>query len=232
MFEMNSTRCLAGCEFKGARKRIFLKKLNSGLKIFRERGFREFTRELSKKIYFKYQANWYVCDLTSLPGNLFSSTEDFTVVNNLFDETISWMIDLGISGITNPHEIENMRNEGHMIYTLVSKDLISGYIKIGKGRVYIPDFDQDIYFPQNTAFVMDTYIHEDYRGKKLFHLLISAVKSDLITKGNKKLYCHIRIDNLTSISAFEKNGFKKTGMVCFKRTLWKRTLDLPPNFLT
>ncbi len=163
--------------------------------------------------------------------NLISKDEKIKVVNNLFEKTISWMIDLDVPGIADQREIDNMRNEGHLIYTLISKNTIIGYIKIGRGRVYILDFDRIMYFPQKDAFVIDTYIHEDYRGKKLFHYLITAVKMDLQKKGFKRLYCHIRSDNGISIAAYKKNSFSNRGLVSYKRIMWKRILQLPLNYM-
>lgn len=202
------------------------------MKILRERGLHEFLRELSKKIYFEYQANWYVCDLAKPTTSFFSKSGNFKVVNDILDKTISWMIALSIPGIASHSEIENIRNQRHLIYTLLANDLIAGYIIVGKGQVYILDFDQNIYFPQQKAFVMDTFIHDDFRGRKLFHFLISSVMMDLRRKGYKKLYCHIRKDNLTSISAYEASGFKKIGIISYKKKLWSRKLVLPRKFLT
>ena len=204
-------------------------KFCSGLRILRDQGFAEFARELTKKLYLDYKAYWYERNLLFPPTDQFPSTLQFEVVNDQFDETISWMAALRIPGLANPREIENMRNEGHWIYTLMSDSLIAGYVKVGRGKVFIADLDKEIWFPQNSAFVMDSFIHQNFRGKRLFHLLISHVIKDLFEKDYRCLYCHIRIDNIRSINAYEKNGFIRIGTVCYRKILWKRTLESQPK---
>lgn len=228
---MNSTPLSAESECKEVKETILSKKLHSGVKMLRERGVLEFTKELSKKCYLEYHANWYICELMKPIANPHYIAGGFRVVDNLFDETISWMVDLHIPGIADPREIDNMRRENLLTYTLMAKDLIVGYINVGKNLVYILDFDQDIHFPPKTAFVIDTFIHEHYRGKKLFHLLISTVKKDLQKKGYEKLYCHIRNDNKTSTSAYENNGFSRIGNISYRKIMGKRLFNLPPASL-
>jgi ribosomal protein S18 acetylase RimI-like enzyme len=146
----------------------------------------------------------------------------------MLELTISWMRNLCIPGIASNLEVENIINEGHFIYTLKStNNKIVGYLLIGKGRVYISDFERNAVFAENVAFVMDTFIQEAYRGNKLFNLLISAVKTDLQRKGYKKLFCHIRVDNTTSMAAYEKNGFKKIGPVILRKVLGIGGVKLP-----
>lgn len=139
------------------------------------------------------------------------------------------MKSLDISGIAEDPEIENIRNEQQLLYTLMSQDKIIGYVKIGKGRVYILDFDMVIDFPSNTAFVMDTFIQEEFRGKKLFHLLISTTKNDLNKKGYENLYCHIRKDNKISSVAYEKNGFSKVSSLRYMKICGKSFFRFPPE---
>lgn len=210
---------------------IAIRKFRSGFNILRERGFFEFLKVLYNRIYYGYQAYWYVCDLVT-PNRTFSLQDEGSyVVDHLFEETVSWMVSLNTPGIAEPREIENMRNEDHLVYTLLSNNSIVGYINIGKGHVYILDFDQTIDFPKKTGFVMDTFIHENYRGKNLFNLLISNVKLDLQKKGYKKLYCHIRTDNAVSVAAYEKNDFSRLGFVEYKRILWKTFFKYPQDIL-
>ena len=208
-----------------------LRKLRSGLKIVCERGFFEFLKELSKKIYFQYRANLYVYDLIVSDKKHFCEDEHVKIVTNRFDETIDWLVSLNIPGLANPYEIENIRNKGHLIYTLLVNNLVAGCIKVGKGKVFISDFKTTFIFPQDSAFIMDSFIHPVFRGKKLFHPLISRVINDLKEAGYRHLYCHIRIDNLPSIAAYGKSGFKKIAGISYKKMLWKQAVDLPTDFL-
>ena len=219
---------------ESADKADIKRKIHSGLlTLARGDGLSEFLCLLKRKFWWDYHAHWYVCNLSI---NLSSKTSppipNSFVVSHLSQETISWMKALDIPGLANRLEIENILAKKHLIYTLIVKDTIAGYLKIGKGAVYIPDFDQFMYVPKEEAFVMDTFIHNDFRGKKLFHFFCSEVKHDLHDKGFSKIHCHIRCDNLVSASAYRKNGFQQKGALLYKRRLWKRYLISPPNFFS
>jgi ribosomal protein S18 acetylase RimI-like enzyme len=153
------------------------------------------------------------------------------IVTNRFEETIEWMQSLNIPGLANPLEIENIQNERHLIYTLLVNNLVGGYIKVGKGKVFVTDFKSMFIFPQDSAFIMDSFIHPMFRGKKLFHPLIARVINDLKEAGYKHLYCHIRIDNLPSIAAYGKSGFRKISEISYKKMLWKQEVDFPTDIL-
>jgi GNAT superfamily N-acetyltransferase len=105
-------------------------------------------------------------------------------------------------------------------------------VKIGSGKVLVLDLEREIHFPRSTAFIMDSFIHHQFRGRKLFHVLIGETINGVYQKGYKSLYCHIRSNNIRSISAYKKNGFEKIGTLFYKRLLWKRTLELSPSFST
>jgi ribosomal protein S18 acetylase RimI-like enzyme len=211
---------------------ILYRKFSSGLGIVRDRGILEFVRELKKKFYFHYKAYWYVYDLTIPKIKSSVTIPNFKVSNDLVDETLAWMKNLAIPGLANPIEIENILNESHWIYTVVSDGLIAGYLKIGKGRVFVTDLNRELHFPRDSAFIMDTFIHQNFRRRKLFHFLISEVINDLISKHYSYIYCHIRNDNIASISAFEKCGFKRIGNILYRKILWKEILAFPPHLLS
>jgi GNAT superfamily N-acetyltransferase len=205
--------------------------IRSGMILLKERGLAAFFQEMMKKIYCRYKAYWYECELSEPITRSPNISEQFRVVDHLFYESINWMIMLNVPGIANQREIENMLYENHLIYTLVADDEIAGYLKVGKERVYIHDFNREIVFSPRTAFIMDTFIKENFRGKKLFHLLISAAKFDIQRRGYKKIYCHIRIDNFISSTAYEKHGFIRRGLVIYEKIFGIPLLRLPSHYI-
>ena len=100
---------------------------------------------------------------------------------------------------------------------------ISLFAALGAGLVFIPDFEGSFRLPEDCAFVMDSYIHRDARGTGLFRYLLRGVTEDLRRKGYRRVFCHIRIDNKRSMSAYEKSGFSRSGRVRYRRVwLWRR----------
>ena len=68
----------------------------------------------------------YVYDLVVSDKKHFCEDEHVRIVTDRVDETIDWLVSLNIPGLANPYEIENIRNEGHLIYTLLVDNLVAG----------------------------------------------------------------------------------------------------------
>jgi len=116
-----------------------------------------------------------------------------------------------------PKEISSAASNGHVFVTLVYDNSIIGYIKIGLNRVYILDFDEELPLPDVTAFIYDTFVLPEYRGRNIIPFALVYAENFLRTKGVREILCHIPEWNTASISAFTKTGFKKICHIRFLR---------------
>ncbi len=124
-------------------------------------------------------------------------------------------------GIKRRHYFVNAKHQGNII----------GYVKIGYGEVYIMDFDMSVYFPRGTALIYDTYIVPDFRGLGVAPFLITDVMRSLKERGYQRVLCHIRTENLASISAYTKCSFEELKHVWYFRLFGKKWFSTHPETL-
>lgn len=67
------------------------------------------------------------------------------------------------------------------------------------------------------AYIFDTYIKPEFRGRALYPVLISTLQSRLIKQGVELFYCHVDAVNMRSIRAHEKIGVKWIETITFIR---------------
>lgn len=115
-------------------------------------------------------------------------------------------------------EIEAAQAHSHIFLTLLHQGDIVGYIKIGRGRTYIHDFDQAPVFPPGTAFIYDTFVLPEYRKKGLAAFALEHASRYFRQNHYKKILCHIEEWNVDSIRAFEGAGYRAVGKIRFIRT--------------
>jgi ribosomal protein S18 acetylase RimI-like enzyme len=133
------------------------------------------------------------------------------------NQTIDWLKKQNLSWVVYPKEITSAFKYNHIWPSVRSKGKIIGCIKIGFDQIYIADYDKVIKFPDKMAFIYDTYVPNEYRGKNVASYLISQSIKYLKSQGYTKLGCHIPAWNKASITAFEKNGFKKVNYIRYFR---------------
>ena len=117
-------------------------------------------------------------------------------------------------------EVETAKKNKHIFYILKENDCIIGYVKIGIGINYIHDFKKKIRFPEETAFIYDTFVMPEYRGKKLALFSLYDIFIYLRNKKIKKIICHIEKWNKPSIRVFENAGFRMFENIRFVRVAW------------
>jgi len=106
-----------------------------------------------------------------------------------------------------------------------------GYMKIGVKRVYVRDFLKCVTFADKTAFVYDTYVEKDMRGKKIARKMITDTLKFLKEKGYARLLCHIEEWNKPSLAVYGKAGFKKLRRIRFLRLMGCDFLSFDPTRL-
>jgi len=114
-------------------------------------------------------------------------------------------------------EISAALKYDHIFLVMQFENNIIGYVKIGRDHCYIHDFDKLIQFEPGNAFIYDTFILPEYRGKNLALFAINQTCQYLREQGFKKIICHIEQWNTPSIKTFGKGGFRTTGTIRFIR---------------
>ena len=94
---------------------------------------------------------------------------------------------------------------------------IAGYLKVGRGPTYIGDIDKTVVFEPKTAFIYDTFILPEYRGKNLSVFVVDEVARYLKNQEFERILCHIEKWNTPSIRAFQKAAFHAFGSIRFVR---------------
>jgi len=128
---------------------------------------------------------------------------------DLTSETIEWLKRQKQSWVVHPNEIDTALKFNHCWPNISYKGKIVGCIKIGFENIFIVDYNKVIKFPEETAFIYDTYVVEGMRGKGLAKYLIAEAVKLTKTKGYAKVGCHIPPWNQASITAYEQMGFRK-----------------------
>jgi ribosomal protein S18 acetylase RimI-like enzyme len=176
-------------------------------------------RNLVDALLINSKAIWFKCDLP-VSGRIKSSdpedkywevTDVDTVRAFAFEEGISWIDD---------EEDRCAEDNRHLMIILKDRQQIIGYIKAARNRCYIADFRRSFNLCSNTAFIYDTYIAKNHRGRNLSSLLIKAMIGELERTGIERVFCHIPEWNVASIRNYERCGFKVLYPIRFIRVLW------------
>lgn len=167
-----------------------------------------------------YSTNSAIWFKKNLEENLKPLTSDINVQVDFHNKNIiQWLHDNHnkYQWIYVPKEIKSADTNQHLFATLIYNKTIIGYIKTGINKVYILDFDEDVLLPPDVAFIYDTFILPEYRGKNIIPFTIVKVISFLKQRGIKEVFCHIPKWNTASRRAFEKVGFKAIAYIRFWR---------------
>lgn len=167
-------------------------------------------------IFTTNSAIWFEKDLSEKIED-FQAKIPVEIDTGSTNQTIEWLKKLNLSWVVYPKEITTALKYKHCWPSVSNNTKTIGCIKIGFGCIYIADYDKVIKFPDKMAFIYDTYVSNEYRGKNVARYLISQSIKYLKSQGYTKLGCHIPPWNKASINAFEKNGFKKVNYIRYLR---------------
>jgi len=201
------------------KERIYLGKIKE---IYKDQGLMKLLIHIIRKIlgtiYTTNSAIWFERDLTE---EITDYQLDFSVEisMNSINKTTQWLKSQKQSWLVHPKEIIVALKYNHCWPSVSINGKIIGCIKIGFENVFIVDYKQVIKFPEKMAFIYDTYVLEEQRGKGVGKYLIAQAMKFLKSHGYTKVRCHIPPWNKISISAYEKMGFKKISYIRFFRIL-------------
>lgn len=197
--------------------------VGKGLGAIRDDGFRAFCRKAAKhlreRLFQTNSADWYCARLTEeLPRICaIDAYVDFSAT----EQVRSWLTDLGqeFSWVYSEAELDAARSFSHVFGLLTLGGSKAGYIKIGFSQVYVTDFSRCIAVPAGTAFIYDTFVHPDFRGRGLATFMVAESLDFLRKRDIRFAWCHIPGWNVASISTFTKCGFVKVKHIRHVRLL-------------
>lgn len=108
---------------------------------------------------------------------------------------------------------------------------IVGYLKVAIRNAYVLDYDAHIRLPNDVAFVQDTFVLPEFRGRGIAKSVISKAMIYLKKQGYSKIFCHIPQWNIVSIRTYTSLGFKPYGNIRFLRILKWRAYTRKPERL-
>lgn len=114
-------------------------------------------------------------------------------------------------------EIDAAQTNGHIYACILHRQDIIGYIKVGINHTYIHDFNRVVRFPPKVAFIYDTFILPEYRGRHVATHTIIRTLQFLKERHFEKTWCHIEEWNHASLKIFRKIGFKERASIRFCR---------------
>jgi RimJ/RimL family protein N-acetyltransferase len=180
-----------------------------------ERGVRglgqKIWKKLSGSLFYTTSSIWYERDLTE-PIHHFSPDIDVETRFLVHDKSvlIEWLKENAsrFPWIYFEKELPPAIEYNHVFMVMLREGSIIGYVKIGRNRCYIHDFDKTISFKERTAFIYDTFVIPEYRGKALALFALNQSSQYLKDQGLEKIVCHIEKWNISSIRTFIKGGFR------------------------
>ncbi len=188
---------------------------------------------VSESLWHTTSADWYCA---SLPGLAASAASDGELITfDSTESTINWMAQLKdyFSFAYVEREIQAAREFNHIYGLARLENRNAGYIKIAFKKVYVSDFERRIELPPDIAFVYDTFVHPDFRGRHLAHRLVAASKAEAFRRGCRQMWCHIPRWNVRSIRSFTANGFEPRGFIRNVRLLrWQFNTGRPEALMS
>jgi ribosomal protein S18 acetylase RimI-like enzyme len=174
-------------------------------------------RRIFSFIFTTNRAIWFDKDLTEeLKDHQAKIPVKFDTTST--SETIEWLKSQKQSWLfVRPKEIVTALKYHHCWASIRYNGQIIGYMKIGFGKIYIADFDKVIEFPEKMAFLYESYILQEYRGKGVATYLKSQALKYCKAQGFKNVGSHVPPWNKSMIHINEKLGCKKIRFIRYFR---------------
>lgn len=187
---------------------------------------------ISESVFATNAADWYCADV-SAEFHRVSRPTGATIDFDDREGLLAWLAELQPSfpWVWDEHEVADARVCGHALPLMRINGDRAGFIMVGLSRAYVTDFQRSIDIPAQTAFIYDTFVHPNFRGRGLAAWAITQTIDFLRHRDMRFLWCHIPVWNRASIRSFEKCGFTKVAHVRYLRLLGTRWLTRNPERL-
>ena len=203
-------------------------------RVYSEKGALEVIRRACKKVFRLVletnSATWYVRNLDS-SGVQVQADIPLNIDFYDFEGTLNWIRDQNISWMLNVEELEVAIAEGHYWANAKVDGAIIAYTKVGFGRVHVNDYRKAVEFPKDTAFLYDSYVLPEFRGKKVVPCLMNEACLLLASRGFRKVLGYVPEWNTSSIKSVKRVGLKQARKIRYLRILGFRILTGNPSNL-
>ena len=178
--------------------------------VAQERGTRALLREARVRVLYVTSATWYERDLAqpidAPPGPLGAR-----VVLDLPARTLQRVPREDL----HPELLRTAAAYDHLLAHATVDGTVAGYVLAGVGQVYVADYRRCLTLPADTAFIYDSFVSRELRGRRLLGQMVAASMRRLHERGIERIFCHIPDWNVASRRAYLRLGFKPVGRVTF-----------------
>jgi len=114
---------------------------------------------------------------------------------------------------------EDRFRRGHLCLVANAGENVVHLEWVAFDEAYASELERELRIDSGSAYIYDTYTVREYRGLGIAPEVMSEAFSHLYVKGIRRVYTCVPHDNLPSIRAMEKAGFRWIGTVTFTRIL-------------
>lgn len=200
-----------------------------GLTTVFNRGF----KKISISLFKFHKSYWYARKLIEPFENIASSIT-VNINDNSREETLEWeKINLRTGNFCSEDykEINIAKKNNHHFVNIKHCNEIIGFLKVGFREVYFKEYIKKMNIPHNAAFIYDTFIHQNYRGRGIAPYMINEVMKRLAKNKLEFIVCHITPTNLASQKTYAKIGFKRIRFIWHLRLFGFKIFNFSPERL-
>ena len=190
-------------------------------------------RRLGNVVLRTNSADWYYTDLSQAADYCTVSRQEAVVDFNATKEVIAWLRQIRgeFPWAWVQEELDIAREYNHVFARLRMGEEAVGYVKIGLTRSYVTDFARCIAVPEASAYIYDTFVHPERRGRGLATFLLLQTQDFLRRQNTRFVWSHIPRWNHASIGAYRRAGFAEVKHVRYVRFMGLRLFSHHPERL-
>jgi ribosomal protein S18 acetylase RimI-like enzyme len=178
--------------------------------VARERGVGGLLREVRLRAVYATSATWYERDIAQ-PIDAPPSSLDARIILDLPQLTLQHLPREDL----HPELLRAAAAYDHLLAHAMVGETFGGYVLAGVGQVYVADYRRCLTLPADAAFIYDSLVARELRGKRLLGQMVAAATRRLHERGVQRIFCHIPDWNTASSRAYTRLGFKPAGRVTF-----------------
>lgn len=168
----------------------------------------------ARRYAFKTNHAFWYCKQINTNDNVQSENSDDKSIKidcDNFHQIVEWIgkKSTDFPWIYNQSEVDFAKKYSHSYPFIKLSDEIVGYVKIALTKAYIEDYESEIQLKNDEAFICDTFILPQYRGKHLARKLLIASLAELKKKNILYVFCHIPVWNQASVRLYRHCGFNR-----------------------
>lgn len=197
-------------------------------RVFNRHGTSGVCRAIKRKLWhISYKSNdavWYCRDIID-DSKAFQLPNGYEVNFSETSKTIKYLKENNASYpfMYISKEINAALKNNHIYPALKKDNRIIGYIKLGLGTCWVVDFEKNIHLPQGYAFIYDSFVEPDFRGRGIGTAFIYQTVLFLREKEYHKIWCHVPLWNIESQKAYAKVAFVEESRVKYLRFFFLRS---------